>query len=321
MTITRRKFVLASMVAGALGGFSLSARSAGAPVRVICPYAPGGGTDTITRLMANGLAEIRGRPYIVENRPGAAGTIGHQFVASSRPNGGTLLLGAIGPLAVAPHLMKVSYDPLEDLAPITMGAVFPNVLVVSPALGIKTVKEFIELAKTGKLSYGSTGIGSSSHLAGELLNSNAEVNILHVPYKGGSAALVDVIGGALSAFYATPSSSKPFIDSGKLVALATTGLTRSEILPDVPSIAESGFKEFSALNWYCFMAQGKTPAPILDKLNDDMVSILKRPKVREELLSHGLTPQPSSRAELRQFIESESTRWGKLIRERNIASA
>lgn len=321
MTITRRKFVLASTVAGALGGFSLSVRSASAPVRVICPYAPGGGTDTITRLMANGLAETRGQPYIVENRPGAAGTIGHQFVASSRPDGGTLLLGAIGPLAVAPHLMKVSYDPLKDLAPITMGAVFPNVLVVSPALGIKTVKEFIELANTGKLSYGSTGIGSSSHLAGELLNSNAGVNILHVPYKGGSAALVDVIGGALSAFYATPSSSKPFIDSGKLVALATTGLTRSEILPDVPTIAESGFKEFSALNWYCFMAQGKTPAPILDKLNDDMVSILKRAKVREELLNHGLTPQPSSRAELRQFIESESTRWGKLIHERNIASA
>lgn len=321
MTITRRKFVLATTAAGALGGLSQTVRSASAPVRVICPYAPGGGTDTITRVMANELTEIRGQPYIVENRPGAAGTIGHQLVASSRPDGSTLLLGAIGPLAVAPHLMKISYDPLVDLAPITMGAVFPNVLVVNPALGIKTLKEFIELAKAKKLSYGSTGVGSSSHLAGELLNSNAGINILHVPYKGGSAALVDVIGGSLTAFYATPASSKSFIDAGKVVAIATTGLTRSEILPDVPTIAESGFKEFSALNWYCFMAQGKTPSPILDKLNEDMVAILKRPKVIEELLNHGLTPQPTSRAELRQFIESESTRWGELIKERNIAPA
>lgn len=320
MTITRRNFVLAATVAGSLGGLSLAARSTSAPVRLVCPYAPGGGTDTITRVMANGLTEIRGQSHIVENRPGAAGTIGHQFVASSRPDGGTLLLGAIGPLAVAPHLMKLSYNPMEDLAPITMGAVFPNVLVVNPTLGIKTVKEFIELAKTQKLSYGSTGIGSSSHLAGELLNSRASVDILHVPYKGGSAALVDVIGGVLTAFYATPSSSKPFIDSGKLVALATTGLTRSEILPDIPTLTESGFADFSALNWYCFMAQGKTPPSILDKLNKDMVAVLERQSVRKELLHHGLTPQPSSRVQLRQYIEAESARWGKLIQERNIAS-
>ena len=303
-----------------MGFISPPALSADAPVRIVCPYAPGGGTDTITRLMAQGLAELTGQPHIVENRPGAGGNIGHQFVASSKPDGSVLLLGAIGPLAIAPHLTRLSYKPLEDLAPVTMGAVFPNVLIVSPALGIKSVKEFVDLAKTRKMSYGSTGAGSSSHLAGELFNSDAKVEILHVPYKGGSAALVDVLGGVLDAFYATPSSAKPFIDSGKVVALATTGLTRSEILPNVPTLAESGFKDFSALNWYCFMAPGKTPSSILDQLNKNMVAVLKRSSVRDELLRHGLTPQPSSRSELRQYIATESARWQKLIQDRKITA-
>lgn len=308
-----------------LTGSALSTRSwaqgkGEAPMRIVCPYAVGGGTDLLTRLVAVKLGERLGRTVIVENRPGASGALGHKHVAMAEPDGSVLLLGAIGPLSIAPHFGKLPYDPQRDLAPITMGAVFPNVLVVGPTLGVKNLAQFVALARRepGKITYASTGAGSAAHLAGEFFNARAGINTVHVPYKGGGPALQDLLGGHVAAYYAAPSSAIPYIESGKVVALATTGPARAENLPTVPTIAESGYAGFSALNWYCFMAPGKTPPAVLDKLNREMVAVLRAPDVQAELVRHGLTPRPSTRDELARMIADESSTWGRLIRERKI---
>lgn len=320
MKIDRRNFILSACAGGLVASAPQIVRANVNPTRIICPYAPGGGTDTVTRIMAEGLSQLTGQSYIVENKPGVGGLVGHQYVASAKPDGKTLLLGAIGPLVIAPYLSKITYDPQKDLAPLTMAVIFPNVLVVSPSVGVKNLKEFIALAKKQPLSYASTGAGSAAHLAGELLNDSAGLDMLHVPYKGGSQAMLDLLAGRVSAYYATPSSSQPYIKSGKLIALATTGEERSELLPDVPTLKESGYPGAIALNWYTFMAPAETPKGIQETLNKDMVAVLKDPKTRSELSRHGMTPAPSTQDELRQFISAESKRWGQLIKDRNIAA-
>ncbi|HWK72335.1 Bug family tripartite tricarboxylate transporter substrate binding protein [Pollutimonas sp. M17] len=290
------------------------------PVTLMVGFAAGGGTDTAARIIAKKLSENLGISVVVENKPGAGGNIAHQLMANAKPDGSSILLGSIGPLSIAPHLMKLPYDPEKDLAPITMGVNFPNVLVVNPTLKVKTLAEYIALAKSkpGDLDYASTGVGSASHMAGELFNQRAGVDILHVPYKGGNPALVDVVGGRVGAYYSTPSSAAPHIATGKVIALATTGLERSEALPDVPTIAESGFPGFNATNWYAFVAPGKTPENILERWNQELVKVLKSPDVHDELVKIGLTPMPGTRQELKDYIASESATWAKVIKERNI---
>jgi tripartite-type tricarboxylate transporter receptor subunit TctC len=290
------------------------------PISLMVGFAAGGGTDTAARIIAKKLSENLGLSVVVENKPGAGGNIAHQLTANAKPDGTAILLGSIGPLSIAPHLMKLPYDPAKDLAPITMGVNFPNVLVVNPTLKVKTLSEYIALAKAkpGDLDYASTGVGSASHMAGELFNQRAGVDILHVPYKGGNPALVDVVGGRVGAYYSTPSSAAPHIATGKVFALATTGLERSEALPDVPTIAESGFPGFNATNWYAFVAPGKTPENILERWNQELVKVLNDPAVRAELVKIGLTPMPGTRQELKDYIASESDTWAKVIKERNI---
>jgi tripartite-type tricarboxylate transporter receptor subunit TctC len=184
-----------------------------------------------------------GRTVVVENRAGAGGNPAHQVVSKAAPDGSVILLGSIGPLAIAPHLMNVGYDVQKDLAPLTMGVTFPNVLVVNPTVGVKTLAEFVAKAKAkpGSIDYASTGNGSASHLAGELLNQRAGIDTVHIPYKGGAPALQDLLGGRVAAYYSTPSTAAPHIEAGKLIPLATTGLIRSPFMPNVPSIAESGY--------------------------------------------------------------------------------
>ena len=292
----------------------------GKPIAIIVGFVAGGASDTSTRLVAKKVSENIGQPVVVENRPGAGATIAPQFVANSKPDGSTLILGTIGPIAVAPHLMQLGYDPIRDLAPITMGVNFPNVLVVHPSLNVKTLKEFIDLAKKepGKLTYAATGVGSASHLAGELFNQRAGVEILHVPYKGGAAAMVDLLGGRISAYYSTPSTAEPHIKSGKLIAIATTGLKRSQMFPDIPTIAESGYPGFNASNWYAYLAPAKTPEATLNRLNTELVRALNDPEVREQLAQHGLVPDPMTRKELADFIAAESKTWATVVKERNI---
>ena len=203
------------------------------PVKMVVGFAAGGGADTAARLIAKRLGDSIGQPVVVENRPGAGGNIAHQYVAGAPADGTVILLGSIGPLAIAPHLMKLPYDPVKDLAPITMGLNFPNLLVVDPGLKVRTLSEFIALARErgSALAYASTGAGSASHLAGEMFNQRAGVEIVHVPYKGGAPAMVDLIGGRVAAYFAVPATAAPYIEAGKVVALATTGLTRASSLP------------------------------------------------------------------------------------------
>lgn len=292
----------------------------GQTISIIVGFVAGGATDTSTRIIAKELSSNLGQPVVVENKPGAGSMLAAQYVVNAKADGTVLMLGSIGPMAVMPHLMKLSFDPLRDLAPITMGVSFPNVLVVPPSLNITTLAEFVALAKKnpGKLTYASTGVGSASHLAGELLGQRAGIEIVHIPYKGGSAAMIDLLGGRIEAYYSTPSSAASHIKSKKLVAIATTGLIRPDSLAGLPTIAESGYPEFNATNWYAYLAPAKTPAPILDRWNAEFVKVLTTPAVREALLSHGLIPDPMSRQALGDYMAKESAIWKQVIQERNI---
>ena len=291
------------------------------PVSLVVGFAAGGAADTAARLIARKLSENIGQTVIVDNRAGAGGNIAHQFVANAPGDGATLLFGSVGPLTIAPHLMKLGYDPVKDLSPITMGVNFPNVLVVHAGVGVKTLAEYVALAKKkpGSLDFASTGAGSASHLAGELFNVQAGIETVHIPYKGGAPALQDLLGGRVASYYSTPSTSGPYIESGKLIALATTGLTRPAFMPNVPTIAESGYPGFNATNWYAFVASSKTPKVLLDRWNLELVKVLNSSEVREQLLKHGLTPMPGTREELARYIASETTIWGRIIKERKIS--
>ncbi|MES2188093.1 MAG: tripartite tricarboxylate transporter substrate binding protein [Pseudomonadota bacterium] len=291
-------------------------------ITMMVGFAAGGGSDTAARLIAQRLSTDLGQSVVVDNRAGGGGIVAHQLTVSGPTDGSLILMGSIGPLAISPHLIKLPFDPQRDLAPLTMGVNFPNVLIVSRDLGVKTLAEFIALAKKepGKLNFASTGAGSAAHLAGELFNQRAGVEIVHVPYKGGAPAMVDLMAGRVSAYYATPSTAAPYIEAGKVVALATTGLERPAGLPNLPTIAESGFPGFSATNWYAFVAPAKTPKPILDGWNKALVKVLSDPEVKAQLDKHGLTPMPTSREELGRFIAAESTTWGKVVRERKITA-
>ena len=292
------------------------------PVTLVVGFAAGGAADAAARLIAKKLGENIGQQVVVDNKGGVGGNIAHQFVANAAPDGTVLLLGSIGPLTIAPHLMKLPYDPFKDLAPISGGVNFPNVLVVHKATGVKTLAEFVQLSKKkpGSVDFASTGAGSASHLAGELFNQRAGIDMVHVPYKGGAPALQDLLGERVASYFSAPPTAMPHVEAGRLVPLATTGLTRPAYLPGIPTVAESGFPGFEALNWYAFVAPGKTPAAILDRWNKEIVAVLGDPAVKEALDKHGLTPQPTTRAELTAFMKKESAQWAAIIKERKLTA-
>lgn len=291
-------------------------------ITLVVGFAAGGAADGAARVIAKKLSEQLGLTVVVDNRAGAGGNIAHQAVARAEPDGSTVLLGSVGPLSIAQHLGKLGYDPQRDLAPLTMGVVFPNVLVVPASLGVKSLAEFVALARKspGRITYASTGNGSASHLAGELLAQMASVEMLHVPYKGGAPALTDVLAGRVDAYFSTLSSAQPHVSAGKLVILASSGLTRPSFLSNVPTVAESGYPGFNATNWYAFVAPAKTPTAVLTRWNQELLKALNTPEVKAELLNHGMLAQPGSPQELANTIASESQIWGKLIRERKITA-
>ena len=297
---------------------------AGFPSRTITltvGFAPGGGTDTAARIVAQKLSENLGQTVVVENRAGAGGNIAAQQIATAAPDGYTISLSSVGPLSVSPAMYKdLSYDPKRDIAPITMGMVFPNVFVVHSGVPAKTLAEFVALAKAkpGDVTYASSGIGSAGHLAGELFKQRAGIEMIHVPYKGGGPAMTDLLGGRVTMYPAVPSTAQPHIESGKLRALAVTGPVRLSTMPDVPTVAESGYPGFDAVNWYAFVAPAKTPKDILDFWNRELVKVLKDPTVRSELAKHGLEPQPGTREELARYIDRETEKWGKVVRDAKI---
>ncbi len=289
-------------------------------VTIVVGFVAGGAADSATRLIASKLADNLGMSIAVVNKAGAGGNIAHQHVATQPADGTVLLLGSVGPLTIAPHLTKVPYDPFVDLAPISGGVHFPNVLVVHKKVGVNNFKEFVQMAKDqpDRAEFASTGVGSASHLAGELLNMYAGVEMVHVPYKGGAQAMQDLVGERVASYFSAPPTALPYVKDGRLVALATTGLERPGYLPEVPTVAEAGYPGFEALNWYSFMAPGKTPEPILERWNQEIVKVLTDPEIEKQLNDLGLTPHPTTRAEFTEFMKAESDKWSKIIKERNI---
>ena len=319
----KNRFIQA-LLALALSVLSYSASAQEFPpkktISMVVGFAAGGAADTAARIIAKKLGENIGANVVVDNKGGAGGNIAHQFAANGPTDGSTILFGSVGPLTIAPHMMKLPYDPFKDLAPISMGVNFPNVLVVNSGTGIKTFAEYIAYAKKNpkKLEYASTGPGSASHLAGELLDEMAGIDTVHVPYKGGAPAMQDLLGGRVAAYFSTYSTAQAYIANGQLIPLAVTGPNRLKQLPKIPTIAESGFPGFNATNWYAFVASSKVPTPILDRWNVEIVKVLKSPDVVQQLNDHGLTPMPTSREELAKYMAKESATWATIIRERKI---
>src|SRR5437868_13779591 len=260
------------------------------PITTVVGFEPGGGTDTTARIIAPALGELLGQQVVVENRSGAGGDIAVDYVAKAAPDGYTLVLANVGALTVNPHILKTPYDPLKDLAPISMAVIFPNVLVVQPSLPVKNVQDYIKLAKEkpGKVTYASSGIGGAGHLAGELLRVVSKIDIVHVPYKGGGPAMQGFLGGQVDSFFATPISSIGGIRGGKARAIAVTGAQRSKLMPDVPTVAESGYSGYEALNWYAYLGPAKMPRQIVDRLNKEITTALKAPEVVSAMDKQGV---------------------------------
>ena len=317
--------ILIAVVFGALFAAGAAAQDA-FPTRAITMvvgFAPGGGTDTAARIIAKAVSEHLGQPVQVDNRAGAGGNIAHDYVAKSAPDGHVILLGSVGPLTVAPHMIKnLPYDPLKDLAPVTMAVTFANVLVVHDGVPVRTLAEYVKYAneKGGTLTYGSSGIGGAGHLSGELFRMVSKVNIVHVPYKGGGPAMQDLLGKQIASIFATPISAGPHIKSGRIRAIAVTSAARTEFMPDVPTIAESGYPGFEATNWYAYVLPSKTPTEVVNRWNRELVKVLNAPEVRKALLAQGMEPAPSTREALAAYIKREYDTWARVVKEANITA-
>jgi tripartite-type tricarboxylate transporter receptor subunit TctC len=291
------------------------------PITMVVGFAAGGATDTVARIIAKHLGDELKTNVVVENKAGAGGNIATDFVARAEGDGHTILLGSVGSLTVAPHLVsRLPYKPLQDFAPVTMAVVFSNVLVVKPDLPVKNLADFIKLAKAqpGKLTYASPGIGGAGHLAGELLKQRADIDVTHVAYRGGGPAMLGLLGGEVDSFMSTPPTAGPHIKTGKVRALATTGAKRDPLMPDVPTVAEQGYPGFDTLNWYAYVVPVKTPQPVIDKLNQVLVKILRDPDVTKELELKGLSPSPSTPAELAAYMKREYDTWAEVVKKAGI---
>jgi tripartite-type tricarboxylate transporter receptor subunit TctC len=292
----------------------------GKPITSVVGFAPGGGTDTVSRIVGKTLGEQLGQQVLTDNRAGAGGNIATDFVARSAPDGYTIYLANVGAIAVNPHLLPLQYDPLRDLAPITMAVIFPNLVVVQPSVPANTLGEFIKLAKDnpGKYTYGSSGIGGAGHLAGELLKMMARIDLVHVPFKGGGPAMQAMLGGQIHSYFATPVAAGPHVKAGKVKALATTGPRRDPFMAEVPTVAESGYPGYEATNWYAYLAPAKTPKDIVERLNREIVKALGTAEVKELLNKQGLEAAPGTPGELAAFMKREYDTWGKVVKEAGI---
>jgi len=290
------------------------------PVRLVVPFPPGGPTDIVSRLLAPKMAAALGQQMVIENRGGAGGAIGTEQVAKSAPDGYTLVMGTIGGLAVAKSLNpKLGYDTLRDLAPITQSVSVTSILVVHPSVPAKTVREVLAIARAapGKLNYASSGNGTITHLAGELLKLTGKVNIAHVPYKGGAPALVALVSGEVDMSYENSLIITPHIRSGKVRGIAVTSAKRSALLPELPTIAET-LPGYSASGWYGLLAPSATPKTVIARLNAEAVKALRAPDVIDKLTGQGAEPVGSTPEEFTAFIRSETDKWANLVKAANM---
>ncbi|HZM48464.1 MAG TPA: tripartite tricarboxylate transporter substrate binding protein [Burkholderiales bacterium] len=286
-------------------------------IRVVVGFAPGGGTDIVARIIGAKLSETWGQPVVVDNRAGATGTIGADIVAKSPPDGYTLIMGHVNSHGIAPNLFKkLPYDAQRDFAMVAYVGYVPNVLVVHPSIPARNVKELIAIAKArpGQMSYASSGVGSTQHLAGEMLKLLAGIDILHVPYKGSGPAVVDLIAGHVVMNFDTMPPVLPHIRSGRMRALAVTTPKRAGPLPDVPTMVESGLKGFEMTNWYGVMAPAKTPREVVAKLNGEINKIMGLPEQKAKLEEVGTQLDPISTEQFTKFLASEIAKYAKLVK-------
>jgi tripartite-type tricarboxylate transporter receptor subunit TctC len=290
------------------------------PVRMIVAYPPGGGTDQVGRVMAEQLTQTLGQQVVVDNRGGATGNIGTELAARAAPDGHTLLMGNVAPNAVNVSLFKkLGFDPVKDFAPVSLVAITPNILVAHPSMPVKTVQDLIAYAKAkpGALNFPSAGVGSSSHLAGEMLKSMAGIRMVHVPFKGGGPAMVATIAGEVQIMFATMPAAMPHVKSGKVRPVAVTTAKRSQAMPDLPTIAEGGIKGYEAATWYGLLTPARTPKAVIDRLHGDTVKILAGP-ARKRLEAQGFEPEGGTPAQFAAYIRSEIAKWAKVIKDAGI---
>jgi tripartite-type tricarboxylate transporter receptor subunit TctC len=308
-------------------GFALAAQAAFSqvfptkPVRIVVPFTPGGANDVIARVVAQKLAEPLGQQVLVENRGGAGGAIGAEMVARSAPDGYTLLLANPGPNAINPLLQpKTGYDPIRDFTMVTLMAVSPQVLVTHPSLPVRSVKELIALAraKPGQINYGSSGIGAITHLSMEFFKSRTKTNLVHIPYKGANVALTELIGGQVSTMFAALGSVNSMLGSNRVKAIAVAANERTPLLPEVPSMSESGVPDFEVVNWFGIVGPAAMPRPVTDRLNQAINRVVQSSDSRDRFASLGFAPRGTTPEELDRHIKSEIARWSAVIKAQSI---
>ena len=289
-------------------------------IKIIAPVQPGGGVDLVARTIADRLTRVLGQTVIVENQSGGGGVVGSQLTARAAPDGYTLMVGYVGTHGTNPAVRKLPYDAVKDFTAIAMVGGTPNVLVVPPSLPVKSLAEFIAYAKAnpGKLSYGSSGPGTLTHLAMEQLKVEADLDMIHVPYRGIGPAITDILGGQTQALFPGLAAALPHIKGGKMRPLAVTGLTRHKLVPDVPTFEELGHKGFDGIQWYGIVGPANLPAPIVKRLNDEINKAIESPELRERLSGEALEPMPMTPEQFAQYIRDDIARWSKLAKARHI---
>lgn len=291
------------------------------PLRVVVGFTAGGPSDIVARLVAQQLSERFGRPVVVENRPGATGTIGAELVAKSKPDGYTLYLASQTTHAVTPYMyQKVGYDPVKDFATVTLAMQNPLLVVAHPSLGVKNVKELVALAraKPGAIDFATGGMGSSPHMSVELFKSQFKLNMVAVHYKGDSAAQADLIGGQVPIMFASIAGLLPHVKSGRLRGLAVTGANRSTIAPEFPTIAESGLAGYQVITWFGLLVAAGTPTDVIARLNQEIVQSLQIPTVKEQIAKLGMEIVGSTPEQFGTFLKEENVRWSKVVRDLNL---
>ena len=321
-----RKFAALALTAIVLIAAAVSAAAQtypSRPIRLIVPFPPGGSTDTYARIIARRLAETLGQAIVIDNRPGAGGALGAELAAKAAPDGYTIWIGQDGNLALGPAMRaKNNYDPVRDFSPITLLVKTPQVLVVNEGSPIASVKDLIAAAKKnpGALTYGSAGLGTTGHILGVYFNQAAGIDVTHVPYKGAAPAMFDLRGGRITYLATSMPAVVQFAREGRIRVIATSGLQRARLMPDVPTVAESGFPNFETIIWHGMLAPAKTPREVITRLHREIMAVLAMPDIQKLLLAEGGELSPSTPAEFAAFLRSEVAKWAKVIRQAGITA-
>ena len=322
MPMLRRAALALALAAQCLAGGAVAADYPSKAIKLVVPYAPGGGADSVARIVAKKVSENIGQAIVIENKGGAGSIVGTDIVAKAEPDGYTLLLGQSGPISINPAVYKsLPYDPVKDFAPVTMTTAYPYILVVNSELPAKSLQEFVALAKSqpGAMNYGTTGIGAANHLVAELFNGKAGLKMAHIPYRGTALAVADCVAGNVTMVFGDPVSVLPHINSGSLRAIAVSSPERSPVAPTVPTMAESGYPGVEAVAWHGIFVPARTPPEIIDKLNAEIVSALQHPETRDLLVKQAMQTVGNTPEEFAAFIKKDIAVWKAVAAEADVS--